>query len=96
MFPPQPQLSLPTPMNFTFQACSRPFCRRSLAIGPSLSDVIYSIQSEASWTVPLPTFMQCIAKLLLKPDATHTLKNLLLKQWTMRLPLVRLWKNQEK
>src|SRR5215467_4686359 len=57
MLPPHPHVSLPTPQYFTFQGLSRPFRRLSVASVESVSDVMYSTQSIASWTVPLPTLM---------------------------------------
>src|SRR5690625_7314350 len=55
MFPPQPQASLPMPKNGTVHGSSRPFSRRSAAIGESSARVRYSIQSLISRTVPEPT-----------------------------------------
>ena len=55
MFPPHPQLSLPTPRYFTFHGSTRPFSALSLAIGPSAA-VMYSTHFASSSTVPDPTF----------------------------------------
>src|SRR5574344_35911 len=56
MLPPHPQLSLPTPRNFTFHALSRPFFLLKLAMGESPSEVMYSTHLANSSTLPLPTF----------------------------------------
>ena len=58
MFPPHPQLSLPTPKYFSFHGLSRPFARRSFASVESPSAVMYSTHSIISCTVPLPTLPQ--------------------------------------
>ena len=50
MLPPQPQASLPTPQNFTFQGFCRPFCRRSFDIGLSPLKFTYCTQSASSCT----------------------------------------------
>src|SRR4051812_25015303 len=55
MLPPQPQLSLPTPQNFTFHGSSRPFLRRRSAIGLLPGWFTYSHHSCISCTLPLPT-----------------------------------------
>src|SRR5690349_2438850 len=55
MLPPQPQVSLPTPKNGTFQGFSRPFLRRSCTSVELVSDIMYSTQSAISCGVPEPT-----------------------------------------
>src|SRR2546430_11178263 len=55
MLPPQPQLSLPTPQNRTFQGAFRLLFRRRSVIGLVPSKFTYSHQSAISCAVPLPT-----------------------------------------
>src|SRR2546430_17245878 len=55
MLPPQPQLSLPTPQNRTFQGAFRLLFRRRSVIGLVPSKFTYSHHSAISCGVPLPT-----------------------------------------
>src|SRR5436305_11860583 len=71
MLPPQPQASLPTPQNFTRQALSRPFSRRSFDIGLSPSKFAYCTQSDTSCTVPLPTLADKYGS---APNSSHIFK----------------------
>src|SRR5574344_2027291 len=72
MLPPHPQLSFPTPRNFTCHAFSRPFCLRSFAIGVSPSLVMYSTHLASSSTVPLPTFPLIYGS---QPSISHRFRN---------------------
>src|SRR5574344_506719 len=72
MLPPHPQLPLPTPRNFTFHALSRPFWRRSFAIGVLPSLVMYSTHLASSSTVPLPTLPLIYGS---QPSISHRLRN---------------------
>src|SRR5258706_1502541 len=56
MLPPHPQLSLPTPQNFTRHGSALPFCFLRSVIVLSASEFKYSTHFAISSTVPLPTF----------------------------------------
>src|SRR5215218_3458414 len=71
MLPPQPQASLPTPQNFTFQGLSRPFSRLRPDIGLSPLKFTYCAQSASSCTVPLPTLPARYGSV---PSSSHIFK----------------------
>src|SRR5487761_2762089 len=78
MFPPQPQLSLPTPKYGSFHGCSRPFLRRRLDMGDWASEVTYSTHSIISCTVPLPTLPQKYGS---QPSCAHRSRNSCVPKW---------------
>ena len=71
-FPPQPHASLPRPQNGTRHGSSRPFARRSAAIGESSARVRYSTHSLISRTVPEPMFADTYGS---APSSSHRSMN---------------------
>src|ERR1019366_8701727 len=72
MYPPQPQLSLPTPHNETLYGASCPFFRRiSVSVLLPLK-FKYSIQFSISCGVPVPTFPAIYGS---HPNSLHNFKN---------------------
>ena len=71
MFPPQPQLSFPTPRYLTFQGSFLPFLALNSAIVPPFA-VIYSTHFASSSTVPEPTLPEIYGSI---PSISQKLRN---------------------